>query len=107
MITPYPNLRVVRVELCLDSVDSHGRAVLAMKASTARPMAFAIGPPPMWYGFVLNDQAVSVIEPGTSLTCTISFINHDGATDALQVGASSLFGDGASTKGVIKIVCLE
>lgn len=107
MDTPFPNLRPVHVELRLDSVDSHGRAVAAMNAPTARPMAFTISPQPMWFGFVLNDPSIRVIEPGTAVTCTISFINHDGATEALHVGSSSLFGDGVATRGVIKIVNLD
>lgn len=107
MVEPYPALRPVRVELCLDAVDSCGRTVMALNASTARPMAYAFGVEPMWYGFVLNDPAMPVIEPGATVTCTISFLNHDGAIEALHGGASVLFGDGSSTKGVIKIVSLD
>lgn len=107
MIASYPNLKPVRVELRLDTVDSCGGAVVAMHASTARPMACAFGVEPMWYGFAMNDPAVPVIEPGTTVTCTISFINHDGAAEALHSGASFLFGDGASTRGVVKILSFD
>ena len=103
MAIPYPNLKPIRVEIRLDTVDSCGHPVVSMKASTARPMALAFGPEPMWYGFVLNDASASVIESGTSVACAISFINHDDATTALHCGASFLFGDGVSTKGVIRI----
>lgn len=103
MAAPHPDLTPVRVELRLDSVDSCGRAAAALRATTARPMVLAFGPEPIWYGFVLNDPSVDVIEPGTSVKCTISFINHDGATAALHCGASFLFGDGSSTRGVIRI----
>jgi len=55
----------------------------------------------------MNDPAVPVIEPGTTVTCTISFINHDGAAEALHSGASFLFGDGAATRGVVKILSFD
>jgi len=107
MVDLYPALKPVCVELRLDAIDSCGRAVGAMHASTARPMACAFGAEPMWYSFAMNDPAVTVIEPGTTVTCIISFINHDGAIQAMHRGASVLFGDGACTRGVIKIISFD
>lgn len=61
----------------------------------------------MWYGFVINDESIKLMQPGTLVSCTISFINHDRAKEAFCSGASIPFGDGASTKGVIRIVRLD
>ncbi|MEN5425630.1 hypothetical protein ABE522_04520 [Stenotrophomonas pennii] len=107
MTIPYPNLKPVRAELRLDLVDSRGNAVAEMAASTARPMALSLMGDPMWYGFVLNDDSIERLLPGTSNLCTISFISHDSAKEALVIGSSALFGDGTSTKGVIRIVSFD
>ena len=104
MSTPYPNLKPVLVELRLDEVDSRGGAVAEMIASTARPMARSISPELMWYSFVLNDRTMNRIRPGTRTNCTISFINHDGAKEAFPCGTLAAFGDGSSTKGLIRII---
>jgi len=102
--TPYPNLKPVLVELRLDEVDSRGRAVAEMIASTARPMARSMSPELMWYSFVLNDRAITRIHPGTRTICTISFINYDGAKEAFPCGTLAAFGDGSSTRGLIRII---
>jgi hypothetical protein len=107
MTLPYPNLKLVRVELQLDFVDSRGNAIAEMAASTARPMALSLKGNSMWYGFVLNDDSIERLQPGTSHFCTISFISHDSATEAFANGSSALFGDGSSTKGVFRIVSFE
>jgi len=107
MTIPYPNLKPVRVDLQLDAVDSCGLPVGDMAASSARPMALSLKGEPLWYGFVINDEFIDVVQPGTLASCTISFLNHDGAKEAFCSGASILFGDGASTKGVIRIVSLD
>lgn len=104
MSTPYPNLKPVLVELRLDEVDSRGGAVAEIIASTARPMALSISPELMWYGFVLNDCGITRITPGTRAHCTISFINHDGAKEVFPCGTVAAFGDGSSTKGLIRII---
>lgn len=104
MKVPYPNLRPVRVELQLDQIDSRGAPVVDMAAETARPMALSETKEPMWYGFVLNDESISRISPGTTVNCTISFINHAGAQEAFERGVTVPFGDGASTKGVLRFI---
>lgn len=104
MSTPYPNLKPVLVELRLDEVDSRGGAVAEMIASTARPMALSISPELMWYGFVLNDRAIARIRPGTRTNCTISFINYEGAKEVFTCGTLAAFGDGSSTRGLIRII---
>lgn len=104
MSTPYPNLRPVLVELRLDEVDSRGGAVAEMLASTARPMALSISPELVWYSFVLNDRDITHITPGTRAHCTISFINHDGAKEVFPCGTVAAFGDGSSTRGLIRII---
>lgn len=107
MTIPYPNLKKVQAELRLDFVDSRGNAIAEMAASTARPMALSLMGDPMWYGFVLNDDSIERLQPGTSHFCTISFISHDSAKEAFVSGSSALFGDGSSTKGVVRIVSFE
>ncbi len=104
MSTPYPNLKPVLVELRLDEVDSRGDAVAEMIASTARPMAHSMSPELMWYSFVLNDRAITRIRPGTRIHCTISFINYEGANEAFLCGTLAAFGDGSSTRGLIRII---
>ncbi len=104
MSTPYPNLKPVLVELRLDEVDSRGGAVAEMIAATARPMALSISPELMWYSFVLNDRAITRIAPGTRAHCTISFVNHDGAKEVFRCGTVAAFGDGSSTRGLIRII---
>ncbi|HIE0128361.1 TPA: hypothetical protein ACXI73_003485 [Stenotrophomonas maltophilia] len=104
MSAPYPNLKPVLVELRLDEVDSRGGAVAEMIASTARPMALSISPELMWYSFVLNDRDITRITPGTRAHCTISFINHDGAKEVFHCGTVAAFGDGSSTRGLIRII---
>lgn len=104
MRTPYPNLKPVFVELRLDEVDLRGGAVAEMIAPTARPRALSISPEFMWYSFVLNDRAVTRITPGTRAHCTISFINHDGAKEVFPCGTVAAFGDGSSTRGLIRII---
>ena len=104
MSTPYPNLKPVLVELRLDEVDSHGGAVAEMIASTARPMALSISPELMWYSFVLNDRTITRITPGTRAHSTISFINHDGAKEALPDGTVAAFGNGSARRGLIRII---
>lgn len=104
MSTPYPNLKPVLVELRLDEVDSRGGAVAEMLASTARPMALSISPELVWYSFVLNDRDITRITPGTRAHCTISFINHDGAKEVFPCGTVAAFGDGSSTRGLIRII---
>ena len=104
MSTPYPNLKPVLVELRLDEVDSRGGAVAEMIASTARPMALSISPELMWYSFVLNDRAIARIRPGTRANCTISFINYEGGKEVFTCGTLAAFGDGSSTKGLIRII---
>lgn len=107
MPVPYPNLKPVRVELQLDAVESRGLPVGEMVASTARPMALSLKAEPMWYGFVINDASIESIQSGTKVTCTISFITHESAREAFSAGASVLFGDSVSTKGVIRIIGFE
>lgn len=104
MSTPYPNLKPVLVELRLDEVDSRGGAVPELIASTARPMALSMSPRLKWYSFVLNDRTMTRIRPGTRTNCTISFINHDGAKEAFPYGTLAAFGDGSSTRGLIRII---
>lgn len=103
MNIPYPNLVSVRAEILLDAVDSKGRDVFEMVEESARPMALAIGQEPVWYGFVMNDESVKRIAPGSFVVCCVSFLNHDGAREVFPVGASILFGDGFSSRGVIRI----
>ncbi|HFF2829127.1 TPA: hypothetical protein ACGCD9_003044 [Stenotrophomonas maltophilia] len=112
MSTPYPNLKPVLVELRLDEVDSRGGAAAEMIAATARPIALSISPELMWYSFVLNDRAITRIAPGTRARghagtrahCTISFVNHDGAKEVFRCGTVAAFGDGSSTRGLIRII---
>lgn len=104
MSTPYPNLEPVLVELRLDEVDSRGGAFPELIASTARPMALSMSPRLTWYSFVLNDRTMTLIRPGTRTNCTISFINHDGAKEAFPCGTLAAFGDGSSTRGLIRII---
>ena len=104
MNTPYPNLKPVLVELRLDEVDSRGVAAAEMIASTARPMARSMSPEHIWYSFVLNDRAITRLHPGTRINCTISFINYDGAKEAFPCGTVAAFGDGSSTRGLIRII---
>lgn len=106
MSAPYPNLKPVLVELRLDEVDSRAGAVAELIASTARPMALSISPEVMWYSFVLNDRAITRIRPGTRTNCTISFINYEGAKEVFTCGTSAAFGDGSSTRGLIRIIRL-
>jgi len=61
----------------------------------------------MWYGFVIKDSTIDLIEPGKTETCSISFLNHEGAKDVFECGASILFGDGAVTKGVLRILSFD
>ncbi|AVH92862.1 hypothetical protein AL480_19405 [Stenotrophomonas maltophilia] len=88
----------------LDEEDSRGGAVAEMIASTARPMAPSMSPELMWYSFVLNDRAITRIRPGTRTNCTISFVNHDGANEVFPCGTVAAFGDGSSTRGLIRII---
>lgn len=104
MSTLYPNLKPDLVELRLDEVDSRGGAVAELIDSSARHMALSISPELMWYGFVLNDRGITRITPGTRAHCTISFINHDGAKEVFPCGTVAAFGDGSSTKGLIRII---
>ncbi|HFT6993086.1 TPA: hypothetical protein ACGRQA_002421 [Stenotrophomonas maltophilia] len=104
MSTPFPNTRPVLVELQLDELDSRGGVVAEMIASTAPVMALSISPERMWYGFVLNDRAITRIRPGTRTNCTISFIDYDGAKEAFPCGTTAAFGDGLSTQGLIRII---
>jgi len=104
MSTPYPDLKPFLVELRLDEVDSRGGTVAEMIASTARPRALSISPGVLWYSFVLNDRVVTRITPGTRAHCTISFVNHDGAKEVFPCGTVAAFGDGSSTRGLIRII---
>jgi len=78
--------------------------VVAMEASTARPMALSLDRKPTWYTFVINDRIVKKISPGQTVSCAISFVNHEDAAVIFHPSASILFGDGVCTRGVIRIV---
>lgn len=102
----YP-MRRAFVELRLDEVDSSGKNVSPLDSSNARPSAVSLSPGMVWFGFVLNEAAGRVIQPGEQASCWISFLNHEGAMEAFPPGASFLFGDGVSTRGVINIVAFD
>lgn len=96
----------ILVDLSLDAVDSKGEAVLPL-SETARPSALSMGRSTRWHSFVLNDLAVATVEPGQTVRCWISFFNHVDCRSAFPVGASVLFGDGVSTRGVFRVKELE
>lgn len=103
MTIVYPNMVPTRAEIHLDVVDSLGRPVREMRQSNARPMALSRRGSELWYGFVINDSAIDVILPGQTVTCVVSFLNHEDAQHAFPPGASILFGDGVSTRGVLRL----
>lgn len=104
MAAAYPNLVPLRAEIHLDTMDSSGEPVRAMLQKHWRPMALSRRDGELWYGFVINDNAVESLLPGQSVTCMVSFLNHEGAQHAFPPGASILFGDGCITKGVLKLI---
>lgn len=92
------------VEMTLDAVDSRGVPVRSLLVSNGRPSALLVGSSPLWFGFIINDREVDEVEPGQTLQCLISFYNHEEASQVFPLGASVLFGDNVSTRGVIKVM---
>lgn len=80
MTIVFPNMVPARAEIHLDMVDSLGGPVLEMRQNT-----------------------VDVILPGERVACVVSFLNHEDAQHAFPRGASILFGDGVSTRGVLRL----
>lgn len=74
-----------------------------MRQNNARPMALSRRGGELWYGFVINDSTIDVILPGETVTCVVSFLNHEDAQHAFPRGSSILFGDGVSTRGVLRL----
>lgn len=107
MAIVFPNMPPIQAEIHLDLVDSNGGSNPEMNRENARPMAVSLRNGEMWYGFVINDSTVDVIEPGRSAICRISFLNHEGAKEVFQCGSSILFGDGSVTRGVLRIFAFD
>nr|WP_313225669.1 hypothetical protein [Stenotrophomonas pavanii] len=103
MTIVFPNMVPARAEIHLDMVDSLGGPVLEMRQNSARPMALSRRGGELWYGFVINDSTVDVILPDERVACVVSFLNHEDAQHAFPRGASILFGDGVSTRGVLRL----
>ncbi|MDY0981729.1 MULTISPECIES: hypothetical protein [Stenotrophomonas] len=99
----YPAMQPVRAELRLDLVDSSGNPTHEMRPADARPLAVSVRKNHPWFSFCINDTTVGAVLPGTAVTCSISFINHVEAMEEFPRGASVLFGDGAVTKGVLRL----
>ncbi len=104
MAVVYPNMQPTWAEIHLDVTDSSGEPVQEMLQKYWRPMALSRRGGELWYGFVINDSTVESISPGQSVTCLVSFLNHEDAQHAFPPGASILFGDGVTTKGVLRLV---
>lgn len=104
MAIVYPNMVPKRAEIHLDVTASSGEPVREMLPKYWRPMALCRSKGELWYGFVINDSSVESISPGQSVTCMVSFLNHEDAQNAFPTGASILFGDGFTTRGVMRLV---
>lgn len=107
MGSPRVGMARMCVDLSLDAVDSRGGVVQPLDCANARPSALSIDGGMTWYGFVLNDSSVDVINPGQTVSCWVSFFNDVDSVSAFPIGASALFGDGVSTRGVIRIKAIE
>ncbi len=103
----YPEAITYLAEIQLDRVDSAGNATVTMHAEIARPMALCRRNGDMWYSFVLNDTSIDPILPGQATTCLVSFVNSEEAREAFPMTASILFGDGAVTKGTLRILSFD
>lgn len=97
----YPNMVPTLAEVHLDATDSSGEPVRPMLPKLSRPMAMS-RLHNLWCGFVINDSSVESIPPGQSMTCTVSFLNHQDAHHAVPRGAPFVFGDGFISKGVLR-----
>ena len=91
------------VELRLDVITSEGLASAPLLAANARPSALKVAGRATWFGFIVNDRLFERIDPGQSVECLISFYNDEEAAEAFPPGASFLFGDCVSTRGLIRV----
>ncbi|MGH8039149.1 MAG: hypothetical protein ACREPD_15525 [Stenotrophomonas sp.] len=107
MAINYPNLTRTQVTVELDVTDSNGQLVHPVDWRISRPMALSIGIQKVWYEFVLNDLHIDRVLPGQSVSCDVSFLDHEGAKMRFHRGASVIFGDGAATKGVIRVISFD
>jgi len=99
----YPAMVPTAAEIHLDVLDSSGGPVRTVMPKIWRPLAIS-HLQDLAYGFVINDSTIESILPGETVTCTVSFINHEDAQHVFPRGEPILFGDGVVTRGVLKLL---
>lgn len=85
----------------LDTIDSSGALCGEINFSHARLMALSVREKDLWYGFVITESRVDILNPGGSAVVTIAFLNELGAGSVFPLNASILFGDGVNSRGYV------